>query len=129
MHFNKKPIYLANLNSKTVFLNTFPCILFTNFCVVAAMQLIVVKLKDIFLYEHQSIGSLHWHRHRLKIQKQPAIMDHILFEGYNATNYDFSILIPENNQFKLHFKESLLIKRNIPELNKNIFIHPFELFA
>ena len=56
-------------------------------------------------------------------------MDHILFEGYNATNYDFSILIPENHQFKLHFKESLLIKRNIPELNKNIFIHPFELFA
>ena len=40
------------------------------------------------------------------------IMDHILFKGHNAAYNDFSILIPENNQFKLHFKESLLIKRD-----------------
>ena len=31
-------------------------------------------------------------------------------------SYDgFSILIPENNQFKLHLKESLLSKRYTPE--------------
>ena len=58
-----------------------------------------------------------------------AIMDHILLEGHNATYDYFSILIPENNQFKLHLKESLLIKRDKRELNRNIYTHPLELFA
>ena len=57
------------------------------------------------------------------------IMDHILFEGHNATYNDFSILIPENNQFKLHFKETLLIKRDKLELKRNIYTHPLELFV
>ena len=39
-------------------------------------------------------------------------MDHSLLEGHNATSDDFSILIPENNQFKLHLKRSLLIKED-----------------
>ena len=52
-------------------------------------------------------------------------MDHILSEGHNATYDDFSILIPESNQFKLHLKVLLLIKRDKPELNKNIYIHPW----
>ena len=56
-------------------------------------------------------------------------MDHILLEGHNATYNDCSILIPENNQFKLHLKESLLIKRDKPELNRNIRNHPLELFV
>ena len=56
-------------------------------------------------------------------------MDHILLEGHNATYNDCLILIPENNQFKLHFKESLLIKRDKPELNRNICNHPLELFV
>ena len=43
-----------------------------------------------------------------------------LLEGHNATYDDFSILIPENNQFKLHLKESLFIKRDSPRLNRNI---------
>ena len=47
---------------------------------------------------------------RVKNPKQSAIMDHILLEGHNATYDDFSILIPEKNQFKLHLKDSLLIK-------------------
>ena len=55
-------------------------------------------------------------------------MDHILL-GLNATYDDFSILIPENNQFRLHFKESLLIKRDKLELNRNIYTHPLELSA
>ena len=55
-------------------------------------------------------------------------MDQILF-GHNPTYDDFSILIPENNEFTLHLKESLLIKRDKPELNRKIHIYPFELFA
>ena len=66
---------------------------------------------------------------RVKNPETPAIMDHILLEGHNATYDDFSILISENNQFKLQFKESILIKRDKPELNRDIYTHPLELFA
>ena len=55
-------------------------------------------------------------------------MDHILLEGRNATSSDISIFIPENNKFKLHLKESLLIRRDKPELNRNIYTYPLELF-
>ena len=67
-------------------------------------------------------------RHIFVRAKTSAIMDHILL-GHNATYDDFSILIPENNQFKLDLKESLLIKRDKPELNRNIYTHPLELFT
>ena len=43
------------LNLKRVFRNTCAHILFINLCVVVAMQLITVKLKDTFLQEHQNI--------------------------------------------------------------------------
>ena len=56
-------------------------------------------------------------------------MDYILLEGHNVTYDDFSILIPKNNQDKLHLKESLLSKRDNLQLNRNIYIHPLELFA
>ena len=56
-------------------------------------------------------------------------MDHILLEGHNTTCRDFSILISENNPFELHLKESLLIKRDKPDLNGIIYIHDLELFA
>ena len=55
-------------------------------------------------------------------------MDHILLEGHNATSNDFSIFIPENNKFKLHLKESLLIRRDKTKLNRNIYTYPLELF-
>ena len=57
-----------------------------------------------------------------------AIIEHILLEGHNATYDDFSILGTESNEFKLHLKESLLIKRDKPELNRNCYTHPLELF-
>ena len=49
---------------------------------------------------------------RVKNPKKSAIIDHILLEGHNATYDDFSILTTENNEFKLHLKELLLIKRD-----------------
>ena len=47
---------------------------------------------------------------KVKNTKLSAIMNHSLLEGHNATYDALLILIPENNQFKLHLKESLLIK-------------------
>ena len=40
-----------------------------------------------------------------------------------------TMTFPKNDEFKLHLKESLLIKRNKPELNRYIYTHPLELFA
>ena len=50
-----KPVYLAYLNSKTVFPNTFAGILFINFRVVVATQVIMLKLRDTFSYERRGI--------------------------------------------------------------------------
>ena len=60
----------------------------------------MVTLRDTFLYEPRSI----WESLRLKNREKSAIMDHILL-GLNATYDDFSILIPESNQFRVHLKE------------------------
>ena len=41
---------------------------------------------------------------------------------------DFTILLKEINKFKLHLKESILIKRDKPELNSNIYSYTLEPF-
>ena len=70
LYFSSKPVYLAYLNSKAIFLNTFVHISFIDFRIVAARQRIMVKLRDTFLYERQSIWELlHWHRNGLKIPR------------------------------------------------------------
>ena len=89
----------------------------------------MVKLRHLFVRASEHLGITSLTQRQVKNPKRSAIMDHILLEGHNATYDDFSILIPENNQFKLHLKESLLIKREKPELNRNIYTHPLELFT
>ena len=37
-------------------------------------------------------------------------------------------LLKENKKLKLHLRQSLLIKHDNPELNKNIYGYPLELF-
>ena len=65
---------------------------------------------------------------RLKNVKQSAISDHLL--QCNCTiNFDnFDILAAESNKFKLLLRESLLIKRDKPILNRTIKSFPLELF-
>ena len=64
---------------------------------------------------------------RVKNPKKSAIFDHILLKGHDASFEDFEILLKENNKIKLQLKESLLIKRDKPELNRNIYCYPLEL--
>ena len=53
--------------------------------------------------------------------KPSATSDHLLLhEHKNSSFNDFSILRCENNAFKLSLRESILIKRYSPELNKNV---------
>ena len=64
----------------------------------------------------------------LKNFKQSATSDHPL--QFNCTiNFDnFDILAAESNKFKLLLRESLLIKRDKPILNRTIKSFPLELF-
>ena len=47
---------------------------------------------------------------RVKNLKKSAIFDQILLQGYDTSTEDFTILLKENNKFKLHLKESFLTK-------------------
>ena len=84
--------------------------------------------RHLFVRASEHLGITPLTQKRVKNPKKSAIIDHILLEGYNATYDDFSILTTESNEFKLHLKESLLIKRDKPELNRNCYTHPLELF-
>ena len=55
---------------------------------------------------------------RIKNTKKPAISDHLLQCDFPITFDDFDILASESNQFMLFKKESLLIKRDKPVLNR-----------
>ena len=65
---------------------------------------------------------------RVKNSKKSAIFDHILLKGHDASFEDFKILLKENSKFKLHLKESLLTKRDKPEVNRNIYSYLLGLF-
>ena len=62
----------------------------------------------------------------VKNPKKSAVFDHILLKGHDASFEVFTIL--KSNKCKLCLKESLLIKCDKPELNRNIFGYPVELF-
>ena len=64
----------------------------------------------------------------LKSVKQSAISDHLL-ECNCSIDFDhFDILAFDINKFRLLTKESLLIKRDQPQLNKTIKSFPLKLF-
>ena len=60
--------------------------------------------------------------------KNSSVADHLLFCNHSASYDDFSILTRENKTFLLELKESLLIMRDKPSLNRNITSAPLYLF-
>ena len=75
--------------------------------------------------EHMLISNLTG-KH-LKSVKQSAVSDHLL-ECNCSINFDqFDILASDANKFRLLIKESLLIKRDQPLLNKTIKSFPLKL--
>ena len=64
----------------------------------------------------------------VKKPNKSAIFDHVLLDGQKASFDNFSILLKESNPFKLQLKESLLVSRDKPISNKNIYSFPLELF-
>ena len=76
--------------------------------------------------EHMGIFNLRGKR--LKNVKQSAISYHLLHCNCAINFNDFSILATDCNKFKLLQRESLLIKRDKPILNRTIKSFPLEFF-
>ena len=77
--------------------------------------------------EHMAISNLT--QKSLKCVKQSAAPDHLL-ECNCSIDFDhFDILGSDANRFRLLIKESLLIKRDQPQLNKTIKSFPLKLFG
>ena len=61
--------------------------------------------------------------------KPSAISDHLLLhEDNNSSFNNFSILCCVNNTYKLSLRQSILIKRDSPDLNRNVSSMPLLLF-
>ena len=60
-----------------------------------------------FVKASEHIGMTPLTGKRVKNPKKLAIFDDILLKGHDASFEDFTILLKENNEFKLHLKESL----------------------
>ena len=66
---------------------------------------------------------------KVKNPKESALFDHIFHTDHNACFGDFETLVKESDEFRLLLKESLLILRDGPSLNKYVKSIPLELFS
>ena len=64
---------------------------------------------------------------KVKPSAESSICDHLLFCNHNLSFDDFTILAQGANKFLLEIKETLLIKRDKPILNKNLSSAPLFL--
>ena len=81
---------------------------------------------NVRIGEHIGISPLT--RKQVK-PKNSSVADHLLLCNHSASYDDFSILTRENKKFLLELKESLLIMRDKPSLNRNItlaLLYPFK---
>ena len=60
--------------------------------------------------------------------KGSAVSDHLLLFNHSPSYENFSVLTKENKKFLLELKESLLIMRDKPSLNRSIRSVPLFLF-
>ena len=84
-----------------------------------------VRHLNVRIGEHIGISPLT----RKKVKpKGSAVSDHLLLCNHSPSFENFSVLTKENKKFLLELKESLLIMRDKPSLNRNIRSAPLYLF-
>ena len=84
--------------------------------------------RHFFTGAAQHIGICNLTGKHFKCVKQSGVSDYLL-ECNCSIDFDyFDILASDANQFRLLIKESLLIKRDQPQLNKTIKSFPLKLF-
>ena len=108
--FRFKDRILKELTSSVV--NTFQC----GFCSESYYGE-CVRHRNVRIGEHIRILPLT----KKKVKpKGSAASDHLLLCNHSPSLGNFSVLTKENTKFLLEFKESLLIMRDRPSLNRNI---------
>ena len=65
---------------------------------------------------------------RVQPRKDSDVCHHFLNYNYSPTFEDFSILCHENKKYLLELKESLLIMRDRPSMNRKVRSAPLYLF-
>ena len=75
----------------------------------------------------EHIGISHLTRKRVEC-KLSAISDHLFLHSHDNDFNNFTILCRDNNGFRLILKESILISRDSPVLNKSTASSPLLLF-
>jgi len=78
--------------------------------------------------EHLGISHLTGKRRSVPDGHSSAVFEHTLFCDCSPSFSDFIVLARDSNNFKLTVKESLLINRDKPVLNKTVQSMPLELF-
>ena len=84
--------------------------------------------RHFFVRASEHLGIMPLTGKFVETPKKSAIFYHMLLDSQKARFDNFSILLKESNPFKLQLKESFLISRDKPILNKNIYTFPFKLF-
>ena len=78
--------------------------------------------------EHLGVSPLTGKKSKSKKSKSTAVKDHMLFCDHIVSIDDFKILATSYSDFHAKVKESLLISRDEPILNKNGTSLPLYLF-
>ena len=84
--------------------------------------------RHFFARACKHVGTSNLTGKRIKNAKELAISDHLLQCDSPITFADFDILASDSNKFKSPLKESLLIKRDKPVLNRTTKPFPLDLF-
>ena len=80
--------------------------------------------RHFFVRASEHLGMTPLTGKRVKSSKKSAIFDQTLLNDHDASFEDFMILLKENNRLKSQLKESLLIKRDKSQFNRNIYSYP-----
>ena len=114
-NFHSKHQIPKDLTSHIVY--EFQCGLYNESCYGECVRYLNVRIG-----EHIGISPLA--KKQVK-PKNSSTANHLLFCNHSASYENFSILICENKKFLLELKESLLITRDKPSLNRTLHQHHF----
>ena len=76
--------------------------------------------RDLSVRAGEHIGLSPLTFKKCKPSKESAVHDHLLFCDNDPSFEEFSVLAKASSKFSLGIRESLLIKRDTPSLNRNI---------
>ena len=85
-------------------------------------------VRHLTLRSGEHIGISHLTNKRVQPRKDSAVCHHLLNSNYSPTFEHFSVLCHENKKYFLELKESLLIMRDRPSMNRNVRSAPLHLF-